>query len=238
MKASTLLLFTSLLSFPAAAAIINGGFETGNFTGFTTTVGNTFVESAAFGVTPPGGSFQALLVAPDTDFGPNYNLDNFLGLPADTIETVLPSGGPGAGLQVSFNALAGQTLSFTWDFITCCDEGGAPYDGAFVSITGAGTLLQALATTSDATTAFGPVTKMINNLNSFSLRTGYSTFQYIIPVDGVYTLGLGVLNGGPERSTESALLVDDISLTGVPEPSSLLLAATGLALALAAKRRR
>lgn len=227
-----------LAGLPSTAAIINGGFEQGDFTGFTTTAGNSSIESAAFGITPQEGVFQGLLVAPDTDYGLNYDLDAFLGLADGTLDTILPSSGGGAALQTTFEAKAGQVLRLDWDFITCCEEGGMPYDGAFVSIKGAGTFLSALATTPDAATGFGPVSKtllspvqLIDFPNTFQFRVGYQTFQYIIPADGVYTLGIGVRNGGSERSTESAVVVDNIAL--VPEPSSILLIGSGLLLAAA-----
>jgi hypothetical protein len=41
----------------AQADLINGGFETGNFTGWLT-AGDTLVVDASFGIPPPGGNFH------------------------------------------------------------------------------------------------------------------------------------------------------------------------------------
>jgi hypothetical protein len=40
--------------------IVNGLFATGDFTGFST-IGNTQIETAAFGITPTNGTYQALI---------------------------------------------------------------------------------------------------------------------------------------------------------------------------------
>ncbi|MCZ8356594.1 MAG: PEP-CTERM sorting domain-containing protein, partial [Microcystis sp. LE19-388.1G] len=42
------------------AAVLNGSFETGNFSDWNTT-GQTSVKTSGFGVTPVNGSYQAVL---------------------------------------------------------------------------------------------------------------------------------------------------------------------------------
>ncbi|WP_424102805.1 hypothetical protein [Moorena producens] len=54
----------TLLSANPALAIVNGSFETGDFTEWST-IGDTSIETAAFGSGPTDGDFQALL---STDF--------------------------------------------------------------------------------------------------------------------------------------------------------------------------
>src|SRR5262245_35796226 len=54
----------------------NGGFETGDFTGWST-AGDTLVVNSSFGVTSPGGSFQALISnAPGLCCGPGTDVPN------------------------------------------------------------------------------------------------------------------------------------------------------------------
>jgi hypothetical protein len=104
-------------SFAMADPILttNGGFETGDFTGWST-LGDALVVNSSFGVTPPGGSFQALISnapgyssEPDVPnpgypfqggglgFGGTYSghfsssarfgLESFLGLPSGSLDS-------------------------------------------------------------------------------------------------------------------------------------------------------
>ena len=82
------LLFTAAAAFslahPASANLItNGGFETGDFTGWTGS-GSAFVTGTAFGVAPHSGSFQAELISAElnqsvaTTPGASYTISFFL----------------------------------------------------------------------------------------------------------------------------------------------------------------
>jgi len=74
------------VAYPAKANLItNGGFETGNFTGWG--AANASVVGTAFGVAPHSGSFQAELGTPNTPVfmsqsvgttpGQSYTIDFF-----------------------------------------------------------------------------------------------------------------------------------------------------------------
>jgi len=66
MKKTSIILFVITLVFgiigPVSAEIINGGFETGDFTGWEI-LGDVSIQTAAFGSGPIEGSYQALLIA-------------------------------------------------------------------------------------------------------------------------------------------------------------------------------
>jgi hypothetical protein len=132
----TLLLALALLLAPALAhtTLTNGGFETGDFTGWST-IGDAIVVDASIGVTPAGGSYQALISnAPpvfDRRFGSgsfNFSgnpsvattiggpLETFLELPLFSLTVFGGSIGSfgmteGSAIKQSFTANAGDVLS-------------------------------------------------------------------------------------------------------------------------------
>ena len=65
------------LAGPARAGFINGSFESGSLTGWQTT-GDALVVTAAFGVTPSAGGFQAFLTTATN----NGDFNNFSGTDA------------------------------------------------------------------------------------------------------------------------------------------------------------
>ncbi|GBL09086.1 hypothetical protein MSj_00563 [Microcystis aeruginosa Sj] len=77
------------------AAVVNGSFETGNFSNWNTS-GQTSVETSSFGVTPANGSYQALLqtcfflnACDDSKSLTNArNLESFLALPNLSCKTI------------------------------------------------------------------------------------------------------------------------------------------------------
>src|SRR5205809_83626 len=77
----TLLLVVGL---PAEAAVVNGGFETGTFAGWSV-VGDTSVQTASVGISPTQGCCMALLttmisgVPFSTHFASSFVLQTFLG---------------------------------------------------------------------------------------------------------------------------------------------------------------
>lgn len=194
------------------AQIVNGSFETGDFSGFNT-IGNTSIESA-FGSGPTDGNFQALLSTGGNSVS-DAEIESFLGLSPgslDTLSATTPNGGnvtEGSALSQSFNAEAGDTLTFDFNFLTN-EATPAPFnDLAFVAIAG----LEVLADT-NAT--------FVDSLISFAEETGFGTFSFILPTAGTFTLGVGIVDEG-DTLVSSGLLVDNISVAkSVPEPASLL----------------
>ncbi len=224
----------SLKDFPLTkpstnSRLINGGFETGDFTGWKT-LGSTNIETAAFGSGPTNGTYQSLLSTGGAKFDGSI-IEKFLGLNAGSLNNLAREITPdssafspiqqtatqGSAIEQTFTAKAGDILTFDWDFLT--DEVLPPVpfsDFSFVSINsqsdGSISYLSELA---DITT----VTSAISATRFFK-ETGFHTFSFNIPTTGTYTLGLGVTNVG-DTTLDSGLLVDNVKLTSVPEPTSV-----------------
>ncbi|WP_107667773.1 PEP-CTERM sorting domain-containing protein [Cyanothece sp. BG0011] len=218
LSASSLLL--SLPEMSRAAAIENGSFETGDFTGWQT-IGQTSVDTSGFGVTPTDGTYQAVLetchidaLSQACDDGiPLSNateLENFLNLSENTLSDLGVTEGSAIKQDIFINA--GQVLSFSWNFLT--DEFFPTDDYNDFGFFTLSNNLTVLADTHDAT-----------NLNFFSRllnETGY--FSHTITQTGTYTLGFGVVDvdlfEGFDTGVNSALLVDNVNV--VPEPLTIL----------------
>ena len=157
------------VSAPAQAQIINGGFETGDFSGWSVG-GPTGIFDSAFG-TPPGGSFHALAVNQSTESA--SDLETFFGIPAGSLNALAVSTDPiavnGSGFRQTFNASSGSPLSFRWNFLTDDDTPSVRYnDYAFAVIDGAPIKL---ADTHSAFTA---------SSTGYASETGYQTFNFVL----------------------------------------------------------
>ena len=226
----------------AHADFINGGFETGNFTGWST-AGDTLVIDASLGIPPPGGNFQALITnapaLPSSGFHPeSYSgvpsvsaftgvfdfaspLEVFLGLPAHSLPDlgqtlpIVATPVEGSAIRQSFTASAGgDILSFRWNYLTrdCCVS---PSDFAFAVLDGNLFLL------ASAASPFLP-----SNAPFFLSESGYQFFATTL-TPGAHYIGIGVVDTWDE-TVNSAVLVDNFSVTKIPEPASWLLFGLGL----------
>jgi len=205
------------------AASINGGFESGDFTGWSR-IGDVSIQTAEeFGSGPTQGSFEAFLSTASVDDDnfnfsgtnavPRSEVEAFLGLVPASLNNLENSGmfsiTEGAAIKQTFTANAGDTLSFDYNFLT--DEFPQSEDFNSFAFTVLNTSTNELADT-------------FSNLNSsstfFNQETGFQTFSTVLPTWGTYTLGLGVVDRGEAYS--SGLLVDNVRTTSaaVPEPSS------------------
>lgn len=216
------------------AAVVNGSFETGNFSDWNTS-GQTSIETSSFGVTPVNGSYQAVLqtcvfvgACDDNQSLTNANdLESFLGLSGNELSNL--SVVEGSAIKQTITANAGDIFSFSWNFLTDEDANNTDYsDFAFF------TLNNTLYSLADIQSIF-PVNPSFSHLKK---ETGYQTYTIPISVTGNYILGFGVVDvdktGGGNAAVNSALLVDNIKLTNiakVPEPDTLfgLLLTLGLA---------
>jgi hypothetical protein len=230
---------------PAQAVIVNGSFETGDFTGWTTT-GDATVQNNTFYAPVPNGTQQAVITTSTVNqLGGSpattniASLDTFLNLAPGTLEA--QQAASGSAFKQSFTATAGDTVTFKWnllgsdtfpDFAAYTLQGPA---GGFATETVLGTVLS-------AATPINPIL----GASTFGNETGYQTVNFNIPTTGTYTLGFGVFNFS-DTIANAALLVDAVSgATGanpggggsaVPLPAAVLVAPLGAMLAGAAGKR-
>jgi len=195
---------TTLLTMASAqAATVNGGFETGDLTGWNA-IGNTSIQTSGYGSGPAEGSFNALLSAPadNSDALPS-ELETFLDLSLGSLDGI---NGPiyhGSAIKQAFSAEAGQVLTFQWNFLTNESQDSTFSDFAFVSI-------QSLTKLGDTSSS------LFASQSPLANETGFQTFSYTIPTTGTYTLGIGVANA-TDSFGNSAVLVDNVAV--VPTPS-------------------
>ena len=208
-----------------AAPILNGGFETGAFAPWST-IGATSVVGTLGTIAPVEGVFQALITN-----GPGSvsqgSLETFFGLTAGALDLlVFGNAFEGSGIQQSFTANAGETVTFFFNFLTTESTPAFDFnDSSFVVRNGVATLLR------DTTGAFSPAPG-----SGFSEQTLYAQFSYVVPFTGTHTLGFGVVDVTDELF-DSGLLVDSV-VAPIPEPGTLALLGLGCLAAARQLRRR
>ncbi|MGB7443107.1 MAG: choice-of-anchor I family protein [Coleofasciculaceae cyanobacterium] len=208
--------------------LVSGGFEEG-LAGWTPT-GDAVLATNTFGRGPVEGDSQAFLsTATNEVIGLDANFNPVAGgtavpaanLPPNLVNVILPNTIEGSSLTQTFTATAGETLTFSYNFLTneTVGQNADPNfnDYAFISIEGATEVVNEVL--ADTTASFNP----ISNLDSFEQyeffnETGFETFSYTFQTTGQFTLGVGVADVG-EFTTVSGLLVDDFSLSNDPEGS-------------------
>lgn len=228
----------------AEAVILSGGFED-DLTGWEA-IGDYRVETSTFGSGSVQGTSQAFLSTAFNEvigFDENrneivggdavpvtfisgldsLNLEGFLGLSTffgdeslDSLATAEPI--EGSAIKQTFTASAGETLSFSWNFLTNESTGQAARndftypdfnDFAFATVqSDSDSKLFSLADTGS---------NFSNSSTFLEQETGFNTFSYTVPNTGSYTLGIGVVDVG-EPTRVSGLLVDKVE--AVPETSS------------------
>ena len=161
--------------------------------------------------------------------GGDGSLEQFVGVAggafdpdeADFVQAVEGS----AALQ-AFSAAAGSRLAFSWDLRTTQTDGDATLaDVAFVVIDGK---VITLANTLAATHALAG--------GDYAAETGWAGWSTTLAGAGSHTIAFGIVDVGSAADT-SALSVTGVSLSAVPESSTLALWGAGLGL-LALRRRR
>lgn len=179
------------------------GFETGDFTDWTTT-GNSRIETATFGSGPTEGTYQARITSAGGSVS-EANLETFLGVENGSLDS-LGHGNvtQGSAMQTTFTANAGDIISFQWNFLTDeLDQHVIYNDFAFTTLSSASTLVVRNQASFVPTVAAG-----------FDGETGFKTFSTQLSTTGTHTLGIGVVDV-QDNVVASALLVDNVSITTI-----------------------
>ncbi len=211
-----------------ADVIVNGNFETGNLSGWSG-LGSGHAADATIGVTPTEGTYQAYIETTGNYSAAATDVDAAMGVDDATV-VALGAGPPtnGTGMWQNITVAAGDTLSFDWNFLTDeLDEDPIYNDFGFFTISGSAFLLASRG---------GSTYDMVSPPAGFDGQTGWATQSYTFSSAGTYTLGFAVYNVG-DAGHNSVLLLDNISIP-VPEPSSIVLLATGFAAVMLGRRRR
>jgi len=230
-----------LLSFSSGACygqlIAHGSFEESASvpTGWTLT-GNVNIWTSANGINPTDGTREVEMSTSDTAGAvPAASLESFLNLSSGTL--MAHSGGvePGTGSAIKQTISigvgdVGKFLTFNWNLITANHTSSTERDYAFVTINGNASFFK-LADIQSPLMHDGDNTV-------FDRETGYQTFNsFQFTSAGNYTLGFGVVDVDTTAFANSALVVDNVRLSLVPEPGQWS-AIGGLSLVLFTVARR
>jgi hypothetical protein len=225
-----------------ARATVVEGFESGSFSGSEATSGDVGIRGTYFTIAPTEGTKQMLLTTiNNTSDSPQTNqsgsnavsvttIGTFLGESTSSIRDGTATGFEGSAFTISLGTLtAGTTITLSYDFLTNEDPSGTHHnDFAFWELN-SGTI-HAFADTASSLHA----TDASNTV--FALETGYQTLTISIITTGTYTLGLGVMDA-TTADNSSGLLIDNIQVTPVPEPTTIGFSVAGAALLVALRKR-
>jgi hypothetical protein len=243
---ATILLAMSVNS--ARGTIVNGEFmgldpDTNTIPGWTS-LGSAPLFRAPEVNFAPFGDEVVLMDTPEDFTGPPSpplvsHIEMHLGLTSGSISGLGHTPVNGSVIAQTFMANAGDILSFEYNHLSFDDTHVADpmttvNDFSFVSLFGPGSsILQIIG---DRFT----LTSFPNNLDGIPAESGPMTFMSPPLLGGTYTLGIGVLNSGFSFGS-SALLVDHVTLTAVPEARAWLMlgiVAAGAVMLTAAKALR
>ncbi len=253
-----ILLTATLAAAPAPGLIINGDFETGDLTGWTT-VGDVLIDDGTLGPdpsltldTPPdAGNYQLMLTtlpnpagspAPFGPAGPFSGndavaaaaLEAALGLRTGVLDRVSPSGNPaveGSAAYQDVTLAAGDWITVEWNLLTNEPVPTQNYtDFAFFSLTPKAIRrgVQVLGDTNSSAFA--------TSGTSFRSETGTTSTSFQARSSGTFRLGVGVTDV-LDDDYASALVV--LRIRKSPEPETFALVGTGLiALGIGGRSRR
>lgn len=176
--------------------------------------GGTVVLTTAYDDTDDGGvNFNLSGTAP---LAAGADLEALAGLPAGALDGTVAAY-EGSVITQAFSVAAGDRLQFDWRLLS--NDGAMP-DVAFVSF-GPASSITVLAEAGQASAGGAAL--------GYAAGTGWASFSQTFASAGTYTLVLGVADRG-DFIASSALQVDNILLSPVPEGDGLLLAGLGVGL--------
>jgi len=247
------------MALPVQAAVVNGGFETGTFAGWSV-VGDTSVQTASVGISPTHGCCMALLTTINTDFGgvpfslhfaANSVIGSFLGYSFSELQNI-PVAYPGhnepysigqSAIKQTVQGHAGELLSFDAYWVT---TDGIGTDGGVLSIVPSTSgpkvlvflsppLFSGLGTVSPVPLCQHSGEFAGSPCPSFANRTtGWQHYDVLLSSTDTLTIGFAVWNT-IDSLAQSALFVDNVELR-VPQPSTAALLLVGLLGLLVARR--
>ena len=198
----------------AGGVVANGGFETGDFTGWQT-IG--YVENKTIhGVVPPAEGHRQLFMWSGVAFGvqpaPVATLESFLGVAPGTLSSLTGNTvRQGGAIKQTVFATAGSSLTFDYNLLTG-ENPLAARDSVFITVAGDG----GAVATNNARQLRGA------DPSGFSfMQSGYETFSFTFPTTGTYTIGIGIVDG-VNFSSNSGLLLDNVRLIGDAFPVGVL----------------
>ena len=188
---------------------VNGDFsQFPDLTGWATE-GNTGVQASDYHTIPDGKTSQAVLstaqepnngVLPDTA----AHIESFLGLSAGSLSTAGKPSTNGSAMKQTVTGKKGDIVSFKADFLTNELAKGGNGDYAFITLSLNGNT--EIYKITGALTATNPL-----DSSGLTSETGYQTYDIILPKNGQYTLGYGVVNV-TNTIVSSALAVSNVQL--------------------------
>jgi hypothetical protein len=223
MRSVLFVLGAQLLMMPAAiGGVLNGGFESGDASGWTSTGSVTVKETNSYAyhdqdvgsVSADEGTFAAELFTGGVDEATlaaalNVSVNE---LRASNLDTKVSDG---SLLSQTFSASAGQTVSFRWNFVELDYSSWNDWSFYGISRNGGPATLTRLSSVRE----LGPLDD--------GTISGWQSVSFRLDQSGSYTLSFGVVNALDE-AFNSYLWVDDVQLTAVPEPTTMALVAVGL----------
>jgi hypothetical protein len=240
--AAALTVVSVMSIFGTAKATVVEGFESGSFNGSESTIGDTGITTSFFGINSTEGTHQMLLTTinntSDAGFShvfadavPNSQIASFFGLASTQPRDGGVVSQEGSAFKINLGTLtAGSTISFDYNFLTNEIQPGAHNDFSYYFLSGS----SAVTVIADTFSAFLHPTTGAGD--PFALETGYHTLTINIVTTGTYVLGLGV-SDGVTTDTSSGLLIDNIQVTPVPEPTTIAFSVAGASLLVALRKR-
>lgn len=189
-------------------APVNGDFSASpDFTGWKT-AGNDTVQAADFHSIPDAKITQAVISNGQIPSGGTLpttaaSLETFLNLNPGALSAPGKAATNGSAIKQNVTAKGGDVLTFKADFLTNeSAKGNADYAFVTVTLNGKTQLFK-----------LSRALKVTNPLDGagFISETGYGTYVILLPRNGQYTLGFGVVNVG-DTTVASDLLVDNVQL--------------------------